>query len=155
MCIVWNVNHLKSIYKIKSMKIMSSHVPAGRISWRDEWSLSTGGGTFIVALKVILFISCSFSQNLAKSYVGAPLEGWRPLLRGILDLPLIRLLFENHTKLKHVHFKMHQTLDGFVWTLYQYYNHNYLNEQIRDEYVRFKIQERSDGFSVRNFRFMM
>ena len=27
-------------------------------------------------------ISCSFSQNLAKSYVSAPLEGWRPLLRG-------------------------------------------------------------------------
>ena len=35
-------------------------------------------------------ISCSFSQNLAKSYVGAPPKGWRPLLRGILDPPLIR-----------------------------------------------------------------
>ena len=33
----------------------------------------------------IFSISCSFSQNLVKSYVGAPLEGWRPLLRGILD----------------------------------------------------------------------
>ena len=36
----------------------------------------------------IFSISCSFSQNLAKSYVGAPLKGWRPLLRGILDPPL-------------------------------------------------------------------
>ena len=36
----------------------------------------------------IFSISCSFSQILAKSYVGAPLEGWRPLLRGLLDLPL-------------------------------------------------------------------
>ena len=36
----------------------------------------------------IFSISCSFSQNLAKSYVGAPLEDWRPLLRGILDPPL-------------------------------------------------------------------
>ena len=26
----------------------------------------------------IFSISCSFSQNLAKSYVGAPLNGWRP-----------------------------------------------------------------------------
>ena len=34
-------------------------------------------------------IPCSFSQNLAKSYVGAPPpEGWHPLLREILDPPL-------------------------------------------------------------------
>ena len=39
----------------------------------------------------IFSISCSFSRNLAKSYVGAPLEGWRPLLRGILDPPLVSL----------------------------------------------------------------
>ena len=26
----------------------------------------------------IFSISCTFSENLAKSYVGAPLEGWRP-----------------------------------------------------------------------------
>ena len=36
----------------------------------------------------IFSISCSFSENLAKSYVGAPLESWRPLLWGILDPPL-------------------------------------------------------------------
>ena len=28
----------------------------------------------------ILSISCSFWENLAKSYVDAPLEGWRPTL---------------------------------------------------------------------------
>ena len=38
----------------------------------------------------ILSISCSFWENLAKSYVGAPLESWRPLLREILDPPLHR-----------------------------------------------------------------
>ena len=36
----------------------------------------------------ILSISCSFWENLAKSCVGAPLEGWRPLLGEILDPPL-------------------------------------------------------------------
>ena len=29
----------------------------------------------------------SFSKNLAKLYVGTLLEGWRPLLLGILDHP--------------------------------------------------------------------
>ena len=37
----------------------------------------------------ILSISCSFWENLAKSYVGAPpLGSWRPLLGEILDPPL-------------------------------------------------------------------
>ena len=36
----------------------------------------------------ILSISCSFWENLAKSYVGAPLESWRPHLGKILDPPL-------------------------------------------------------------------
>ena len=36
----------------------------------------------------ILSISCSFWENLAKSYVGVPLEGWHPNLGEILDLPL-------------------------------------------------------------------
>ena len=36
----------------------------------------------------IFSIACSFSENLTKSYVGAPLEGRRPLLQGILDPPL-------------------------------------------------------------------
>ena len=35
----------------------------------------------------IFSILCSFSENLAKPYVGPP-EGWRPLLQGILDPPL-------------------------------------------------------------------
>ena len=36
----------------------------------------------------ILSISCSFWENLAKSYVGAPPKSWRPLLGEILDPPL-------------------------------------------------------------------
>ena len=40
----------------------------------------------------ILSISCSFWENLAKSYVGAPLESWGPHLREILDPPLLRTL---------------------------------------------------------------
>ena len=43
----------------------------------------------------ILSISCSFWENLAKSYVGAPLGSWRPLLGEILDPPLhVLILFE-------------------------------------------------------------
>ena len=37
----------------------------------------------------IFLISCSFSENLTKSYVGAPPGGRRPLLQGILDPPLL------------------------------------------------------------------
>ena len=42
----------------------------------------------------ILSISCSFWENLAKSYVGAPpsSESWRPHLGEILDPPLNRLV---------------------------------------------------------------
>ena len=62
----------------------------------QRWGLGEGRGfgkgrgrrDSVADLGGIFSISCSFSQNLAKSYVGAPLEGWRPLLRGILDLPL-------------------------------------------------------------------
>ena len=36
----------------------------------------------------ILSISCRFWENLANSYVGAPLGSWRPLLGEILDPPL-------------------------------------------------------------------
>ena len=36
----------------------------------------------------ILSIPCSFWENLAKSYVGAPLGSWRPFLGEILDPPL-------------------------------------------------------------------
>ena len=36
-------------------------------------------------------ISCSFSQKLAKSYVGTTVEAWRPLLREILDRPLTEM----------------------------------------------------------------
>ena len=46
-----------------------------------------GGGATPLRPK-IFSISRSFSQNLAKSYVGAPLEGWRPLRWGIMDPPL-------------------------------------------------------------------
>ena len=37
----------------------------------------------------ILSISCNFWENLAKSYVGAPLGSWHPLLGEILDPPLL------------------------------------------------------------------
>ena len=37
----------------------------------------------------ILSISCSFGENLAKSYAGAPPEGWRPHVGEILDPPLV------------------------------------------------------------------
>ena len=40
----------------------------------------------------ILSFSCSFWENLAKSYVGAPLESWRPHLGEILDPPLSLLV---------------------------------------------------------------
>ena len=40
----------------------------------------------------ILSISCSFWENLTKTYVGAPLGSWRPILGEILDLPLILIV---------------------------------------------------------------
>ena len=40
----------------------------------------------------ILSISCSFWENSAKSYVGAPLGSWRPLLGDILDPPLLSVM---------------------------------------------------------------
>ena len=51
------------------------------------------GGEGVPLRAKIFSISCSFSQNRVKSYVGAPLEGWRPLLRGILDPPLQWLFY--------------------------------------------------------------
>ena len=58
---------------------------------------SKGGARGTRALPLgaqILSISCSFSENLAKSYVGAPpLGSWRPLLREILDPPLFKLSY--------------------------------------------------------------
>ena len=41
----------------------------------------------------ILSISCSFWKILAKSYVGAPLGSWCPLLGEILDPPLLPVMF--------------------------------------------------------------
>ena len=52
-------------------------------------SKGVASGTSPLLRPKMFSISCSFSENLAKSYVGAPsLKGWRPLLQGILDLPL-------------------------------------------------------------------
>ena len=48
----------------------------------------------------IFSISCSFSQNLAKIYVGAPPQRWRPLLREILDPPLKYEVAENDLRRK-------------------------------------------------------
>ena len=53
---------------------------------RIEFDSSSGGSKGVQ----ILSISCSFGENLAKSYVVAPLENWRPHLGEILDPPLSR-----------------------------------------------------------------
>ena len=51
----------------------------------------------------ILSISCSFWENLAKSYVGARLGSWRPLLGEILDPPLkIILMTKSRFKLENL-----------------------------------------------------
>ena len=64
--------------------------------WQQQWQYSVadlvGGRTQRAPpppRPKIFLISCSFSENLTKSYVGAPPEGQRPLLQGILDPPLI------------------------------------------------------------------
>ena len=50
---------------------------------------SKGGARDVRPPGQILSISCSFWENMAKSYVGAPpLGSWRPLLGEILDPPL-------------------------------------------------------------------
>ena len=48
-----------------------------------------GGGTPPPPGTKILLISCSFWGNLAKSYVGAPMGSWRPLLGEIRYPPLV------------------------------------------------------------------
>ena len=55
-----------------------------------QWRIQGGGGSSPGAhppLQTKIFlISCSLSENMANLYAGALiLEGWRPLLRGILD----------------------------------------------------------------------
>ena len=68
--------------------------------WGKTYSVADLGGVKEPPLRPKIFsISCSFSQNLAKSYVGAtppPPVSWRPLLRGILDPTLqIHKLYRN------------------------------------------------------------
>ena len=46
-------------------------------------------GTRAILGAQTLSISCGLWENLAKSYVGAPLGSWRPLLGEILDQPLV------------------------------------------------------------------
>ena len=51
----------------------------------------------------ILSISCSFWENMAKSYVGTPPPGsWRPLLGKILDPPLVSIGHEIKKKTSRV-----------------------------------------------------
>ena len=56
-----------------------------------QWRIQEGGspGAHPPLQTKIFLISCSLSENLANLYAGALLlEGWLPLLRGILDPPL-------------------------------------------------------------------
>ena len=59
----------------------------------SQWRIQGGGtpGVRPPPLRTKIFlISCSFSENLANLYAGAPLlEDWRPLLWEILDPPLL------------------------------------------------------------------
>ena len=52
---------------------------------------SKGGGTRDASGVQILLISCSFWENLTKSYVGDPLEGWHLHFGEILDPPLNKI----------------------------------------------------------------
>ena len=70
--------------KVSDCQMGSRAIPSGGFS---------GGAPGARPLRPKIFsISCSFSQNLVKSYVGAPLEIWRPLLRKILYPPLIPVI---------------------------------------------------------------
>ena len=64
----------------------------------------------------IFSISCSFSQNLAKSYVGTPLEGWCPLLWEILHLPLPAVVHLSHFR-SYLYILQQSWLVGAVATL--------------------------------------
>ena len=62
-----------------------------KTSFRKYYSLVDLSGAQGTPRAQILSISCSFWENLAKLYVGAPPppKGWRPDLEGILDPPLL------------------------------------------------------------------
>ena len=64
---------------------------------KNEHSVVSGGskGGARDAPVQIPSISCSFWENLAKSYVGAPPGSWRPLLGEILDPPLVVVKIEH------------------------------------------------------------
>ena len=68
-----------------------------------QWRIQGGRSrhTHTPLQPTIFLIACSFSEIFAKSYVGALLlEDWRPLLRGILDPPLLQ-----QNNLKYILFK--------------------------------------------------
>ena len=89
------LNFPKNIFVLNSICHLDNTLTCRHTSHGiQQWRIKGGRARRAPLLRPKIFsISCSFSQNLAKSYVGAPLEGWRPLLRGILDPPLYRVRF--------------------------------------------------------------
>ena len=64
--------------------LLSGHLPLQLILVRIYFMCG-----FICSWRYVFSISCSFLENLGKSYVGPTHEGRRPYLRGILDPPLM------------------------------------------------------------------
>ena len=59
----------------------------------------------------IFLITCSVWENLANLLVGAPLlEGWRPLLRGIVDPPLQNIYIQESHEGRCTDFMLFATL---------------------------------------------
>ena len=102
--VIWNqcctkyrqIACLVLIYMFKTQRILSLNISNWNIGYNIQVSGgSTGGCEGRPPPVQILSISCSFGENFAKWYVGAPLGSWRPLLgswrpllREILDPPL-------------------------------------------------------------------
>ena len=76
-------------------KYVSNHLRANTDGGGAVADLRGARGTHAPLQVQILSISCSFWENLAKSYVGAPLGSWHPLLGEILDPPLGAVVFSD------------------------------------------------------------
>ena len=84
------LNIYTNFYGRKSYMSSSEEHMHNLEAMHSQWWIQGGVPPAHPPLRPKIFsISCRFWENVTKSYIGVPLEGQRPLLQGILDLPLL------------------------------------------------------------------
>ena len=81
-------------------KVVHRPYPVSYQQVHSQWRIQ-GGAPGVSPLRTKIFlISCSFSEILVNLYVGAPvLEGWRPLIWGIMDPSLTSIDIQKDTEI--------------------------------------------------------